>query len=133
MNEEPRESAFDALARGLASGTISRGKALRLMGAALVGGALASIPGVALGVVPPCPSGTSICGPGRFCCEEGFCCKGGGGKPQCCTADFPKCCSARGATICTGPNDICCLTPEGLTATDTVTTCEEFLGGQVIS
>ena len=133
MNEEPRESAFDALARGLASGTLSRGKALRLMGAALVGGALASIPGVALAVVPPCPSGTSICGPGRFCCEEGFCCKGSGGKPQCCFAEAPKCCSARGATVCCGPDDICCLTPEGLTCTDTVTTCEQFLGGQVIS
>jgi hypothetical protein len=30
------------LARGLASGSISRGKAIRLMGAALVGGALTS-------------------------------------------------------------------------------------------
>src|SRR5918993_5331351 len=81
------ELSLDELSKGLASGTLSRGKALRLMGAALVGGALASIPGVALAVVPPCPSGTSICGPGRFCCEEGFCCKGGGGKPQCCFAE----------------------------------------------
>src|SRR5919107_1109369 len=37
----------DELTRGLASGTLSRGKALRLMGAALVGGTLASLPGVA--------------------------------------------------------------------------------------
>ena len=36
------------LARGLASGTLSRGKALRLMAAALLGAALASFPGVAL-------------------------------------------------------------------------------------
>jgi hypothetical protein len=34
---------FDDLARGLADGSITRGKALRLMGAALVGGALASV------------------------------------------------------------------------------------------
>jgi hypothetical protein len=30
-----RESFFDDLTRGLASGTLSRGRALRLMGAAL--------------------------------------------------------------------------------------------------
>src|ERR671921_1473702 len=41
------ESSFDELARGLADGSITRGKALRLMGAALVGGALASFPGTA--------------------------------------------------------------------------------------
>jgi hypothetical protein len=41
------ELSFDELAKDVASGTLSRGKALRLLGAALVGGALASIPGVA--------------------------------------------------------------------------------------
>jgi len=44
MNQEP----FDDLARGLAVGTLSRRGALRLLGSALVGGVLASIPGVAL-------------------------------------------------------------------------------------
>src|SRR3954454_9839196 len=34
---------FDDLARGLADGSVTRGKALRLMGAALVGGALGSV------------------------------------------------------------------------------------------
>ena len=34
------EASFDDLARGLASGTISRGRALRLLGAALVSAAL---------------------------------------------------------------------------------------------
>ena len=34
------ESSFDELTRGLASGNITRGKAIRLMGAALVGGTL---------------------------------------------------------------------------------------------
>jgi hypothetical protein len=48
MATETTERAFDELTRGLASGTLSRGKALRVMGAALVGGALASLPGVAL-------------------------------------------------------------------------------------
>jgi len=45
MGEQTRERSFDELAKGLASGTLSRGKALRLMGAALLGGALASLPG----------------------------------------------------------------------------------------
>src|SRR5215216_1297671 len=47
MSPEARDQSFDELTRGLASGNISRGKALRLMGAALLGGTLASFPGVA--------------------------------------------------------------------------------------
>jgi hypothetical protein len=54
MTKEAGERSFDELASGLASGTLSRGKALRLMGAALVGGVLASIPGMA-GAKPKCP------------------------------------------------------------------------------
>jgi hypothetical protein len=42
-----REGSFYELAKGLASGNFSRGTALRIMGAALVGGALASFPGAA--------------------------------------------------------------------------------------
>ena len=49
MTGEAREHSFDELTRGLASGSISRGRALRLIGAALVGGTLASIPGTAWG------------------------------------------------------------------------------------
>jgi hypothetical protein len=55
------EFSFDSLARGLASGTISRRQALRWMGGALVGSALASIPGVALAR----PSGNMACD--EFC------------------------------------------------------------------
>ena len=60
MSPEARERSFDELARGLASGSISRGKALKLMGAALVGGVLASSPGVAL-AAPTCPTGEVRC------------------------------------------------------------------------
>ena len=42
MSPQARERSFDELARELASGSISRGKALWLMAAALVGSALAS-------------------------------------------------------------------------------------------
>jgi len=41
-------TSFDELAKELATGTLSRGKALRLVGGALIGAALASVPGVAL-------------------------------------------------------------------------------------
>jgi len=47
MTDDRRESSFDELAKRLASGEVSRGQALRMMGAALVGGALASVPGIA--------------------------------------------------------------------------------------
>ena len=40
-------SSLDELAKGLATGTLSRGKALRWMGGALLGAALASVPGMA--------------------------------------------------------------------------------------
>jgi hypothetical protein len=127
------EHSFDELARGLVTGSVSRRKALRLMGAALLGGALASIPGVALAA--PCPSGQTLCperGVRPFCCE-GVCCKGGGGPGFCCPAQSPQCCKARGQTACCDTGTICCLTPDGLTCTDTVTTCEQLLGGEVIS
>jgi hypothetical protein len=40
-------SSLDEIAKGLATGNLSRGKALRWMGGALLGAALASFPGVA--------------------------------------------------------------------------------------
>ncbi len=46
------ETSFDELAKGLTNGTLSRRKALRMFGAALVGGMLASIPGVAWAARP---------------------------------------------------------------------------------
>ena len=61
MTEETRGGrSFDELAKGLASGEVSRGKALRLMGAALVGGALASIPRAAVAVAA-CKGPSACC------------------------------------------------------------------------
>jgi hypothetical protein len=71
MSPEARERSFDELARGLASGNLSRAKALKLMGAALVGGTLSSlgIGGVAA-AAPPCrPTG-------RKCKRDTQCCSG---------------------------------------------------------
>src|SRR5215208_5102449 len=45
-------TSFDELTKGLATGAVSRRKALRWMGSALVGAALASVPGVAWGACP---------------------------------------------------------------------------------
>ena len=47
MSQQTTNRYFDDLARGLATGTLSRGKAIRWMGGALLGAALASVPGVA--------------------------------------------------------------------------------------
>jgi hypothetical protein len=57
MTDNWRESSFDELAKGLASGEVSRGQAIRLMGAALVGGTLASVPGIAWATPRPKPNG----------------------------------------------------------------------------
>jgi hypothetical protein len=114
MSPEARERSFDELAKGLASGNVSRGQALRLMGAALVGGTLASIPGIASAKAPlrlngrkckqssQCASGnceggecSAFLGNGencianeqcvsRNCSTDGVCSVGGGGCPTNC-------------------------------------------------
>src|SRR5919112_3885227 len=61
MSPEARERSFDELARGLASGEVSRAKALRLMGAAVVGGVVASVPRVAAAQDGVCPSASACC------------------------------------------------------------------------
>ena len=63
-----RDHSFDELARGLASGTVSRRRALKLVGGALLGGVLASIPGVAAWAQ------RSPCGPGMHPCPDFGCC-----------------------------------------------------------
>jgi hypothetical protein len=54
-------TSFDELAKGLASGTVSRGQALRWMGGALVGAALAAVPGVAWAEGGRCSEGQTRC------------------------------------------------------------------------
>jgi hypothetical protein len=62
VSQQTTNRTFDELTRGLASGSISRGKALRLMSGLLVGGALASVPGVAWAGDDRCPEGQTRCG-----------------------------------------------------------------------
>jgi hypothetical protein len=54
-------TSFDELAKGLATGAVPRRKALRWMGGALVGAALASVPGVAW-ADDRCSEGQTRCG-----------------------------------------------------------------------
>jgi hypothetical protein len=61
MSEPTGEHSLDELAKGLATGTLSRGKALRLVGGALLGAALASVPGVAW-ANDRCSQGQTRCG-----------------------------------------------------------------------
>jgi hypothetical protein len=62
MATETTESSLDELAKGLATGAVSRRKALRWMGGALVGAALASVPGVAWANDDRCSEGQTRCG-----------------------------------------------------------------------
>src|SRR5215207_2662128 len=66
-NEEERarrEHSLDTLAKGLANDTISRRDALKWVGAAIVGGLLSAIPGVAWGAPPRTPPGHGGTPPG---------------------------------------------------------------------
>jgi hypothetical protein len=75
------EGFFDDLARGLADGSITRGKALRLMGAALVGGALGSVGiGEASAVPPGCKRNGKNCTRNVQCCSGN--CSGGSCRAQ---------------------------------------------------
>jgi Stigma-specific protein, Stig1 len=86
------EERFDDLARGLASDTIPRGRALRLMGGVSLGGALASVPGAGLAAAP-CPTGVRCRGE---CCPTGVTsCVGTGQNKRC-----PPC--PTGTTQCNG-------------------------------
>jgi hypothetical protein len=71
------EGFFDELARGLADGSVTRGKALRLMGAALVGSALGSvgIGGEASADPPGCKRNGKTCTRDEQCCS-GNCASG---------------------------------------------------------
>ncbi len=82
-------TSFDELAKGLAEGKLTRRKALRLLGATLVGGVLASVPSIAWAAKPaPCPSGNKC---GKNCCPDAtFVCSQG------------KCACPTGQTACGG-------------------------------
>ena len=54
-----RERSFDELAKGLANGKLSRRKALGMLGGAVMGSVLASVPGIAWAAKPACAGGAT--------------------------------------------------------------------------
>ena len=89
MSRETTNRTFDELASGLASGSISRRRALRLMGAALVGGTLASL-------------GIREASADEMCKAEGKKCRK---DEQCCSGN----CQNNSCLPPTGPNLTRCL------------------------
>ena len=91
MSPEARDHSFDELAKELATGTVSRGKAIRWMGGALLGAALASVPGVAL--ADDCRR------LGRECRRDSQCC-----SKNCVRRGDDKVCGCpEGQTLCKKP------------------------------
>jgi hypothetical protein len=89
VSQETFNRYFDELASGLASGSLTRGKALRLMGAALVGGRLASL---SMGEAAAAP-----CRPvGKHCESDSKCCSGNCGEDHTC---LPPCTPSGGDCV----------------------------------
>jgi hypothetical protein len=94
------KSSFDELAKGLAHGTISRSRALRMLGAALLGGAFASIPGAAWAACKPL---ARKCTANYQCCSRN-CIKNPQGNGKICGCPTGKTlCGGRCVTNCTAP------------------------------
>ena len=107
------ESFFDDLTRGLADGSLTRGRALRLMGAAVVGGTLGSLGlgGVAV-ADEECKPTAKKCKKDKQCCSGA--CVGGT-----CTA------CASGQVLCGGSCvSNSCLTNSGQVFNTTTCQCE---------
>src|SRR5215217_4147618 len=110
------EGFFDDLARGLADGSLTRGKALRLMGAALLGGTLASL-GIreAAGAPPGCKRAGKHCTRTDQCCGSLVCLSGTcqtqttTPTPTTSTTETPT--TSTTTTTCSGlPNGATCTT-----------------------
>jgi len=99
-----REHSFDTLTRRLADGSISRRKALRVLGASLVGSVLASIPGAAIAAPPPgtCLKETKPCKTNTDCCSQN--CETRNGKLVCGPAVQ---CTGQGQGNCPQPASEC--------------------------
>jgi hypothetical protein len=130
MSKEAAERSFDELARGLANGTLSRRRALRMLSGALFGVMLASVPGVAWAA----RGGNSACA--KFC-QENF--PPGRERVECISAGargegpcFGNCDPGDGGTCETGfffgcqdsGNCFCMKTTEGTTFCSESISCE---------
>jgi hypothetical protein len=113
VSQETTNRYFDELASGLASGSISRGKALKLMGAALVGGTLASLGIGGVASADLCKRNGKVCKKDSQCCsgncdDSNFCAEVPSHPFRCLCNDFsvqqacfPAECSSTGSrTAC---------------------------------
>jgi hypothetical protein len=114
------ENSFDALAKGLASGTITRVQALKLFGAAILSGMLVPLfPGRTLAQEECDPDevlcgseccdpedccGTTCCGPAEDCCDGVICC---GPTEECCHG---VCCE--NGKVCDATSGVCVCSPQ---------------------
>jgi hypothetical protein len=106
VTKEARERSFDELAIGLANGRVSRREALKWLGAALLGGALAFTPKVA--EAAGCGQGLRACGRNEQT-----------GEPICYDPDVFFCCKTHSevfkttvSNICTRGTQYCCITSD---------------------
>src|SRR5919112_1701909 len=116
MARESTESSFDELASGLARGTLSRGKALRLLGGGLVGSALASLVPGAAWADDDCRGFGRRCRRDRQCCSRN-CVRRGDDKVCGCPEGKTRC-GGRCVSNCTGggtldPDTCECGCPNG--------------------
>src|SRR5918994_2210614 len=114
----PREHSFDRLTKGLATATLSRRGALRLLAGALFGGALASAPGVGriAGNSGEAQAQAACAGSGASCTADNQCCQGNTCISGFCCPNLRTCaggCCAAGAS-CSGR--ACGCTTAGQTA-----------------
>ena len=103
-----RDSSFDELTKGFASGTVSRGRALKMLGAALVGAVLASGRGAAL-ADNECKPLLKKCNHNAQCCS-GTCLEGRCEDVACPSGEEP----CAGSVVCCSNSECLCLrTAEG--------------------
>jgi hypothetical protein len=117
MNQEDRASSCDELARGLADGSVTRCKVLRLMGAVLVGSTLASLGmGEATAAPPGSPPGCKR--NGKTCTKGKQCCSGNCSSGTCQTQTTTSTTSSTTSTSTSTTS-----TSTSTTSTSTTTMC----------
>jgi hypothetical protein len=124
-------TSFDELAKGLATGAVSRGKALRLVAGVLFGGVLASVPGIAW-ADDDCKRFGRRCTRDRQCCSRNCVRRGDDKSCGCPTGNLR--CGGRCVAKCTAPKVLdtdtcqCVCTPNadctGSSGTVNPATCE---------
>lgn len=96
--------SFDELAKGIASGTISRGQALKLLGGAILGALFASI-----AISKMAQAAGNGCG-GNLPTTP---CSLGTSQQQCCIDGQATCNAASGLCTCPPRQEVCCHTEPG--------------------